>query len=179
MKISIECKNIIDELCKKIGKYGCGEQCYLAHRGNDNYFYSYFIPNELNNAEDFKKFEECDVFECSLFQALVIFVSQDSFMWRTHAAYTLKACRCLKNMPQSTFAKELGVLQNNYAKWESGERTPKIDLWIKVSKLCNIPLSNLVELLPQWVFLTELPDTQEEADEIAKSFERTTINRLQ
>lgn len=48
-----------------------------------------------------------------------------------------------KGFTQSHIAKEIGVTQQTYSKWETGKSKPTIDKIPKISKVLEIPITSL------------------------------------
>ena len=59
-------------------------------------------------------------------------------------AQQIKKYRELAGLSQDQFAKELYVTRQAVSKWESGETIPDLDKLIKMAKIFNISLDNLV-----------------------------------
>ena len=56
----------------------------------------------------------------------------------------LKRLRKIHQYTQENVAEKINVSRQSIAKWENGESTPDIDTLIKLSKLYNVTLDNLV-----------------------------------
>ena len=56
----------------------------------------------------------------------------------------LKRLRKIYQYTQENIAEKINVSRQSIAKWENGESTPDIDTLIKLSKLYNVTLDNLV-----------------------------------
>lgn len=56
----------------------------------------------------------------------------------------LKRLRKIHQYTQENVAEKINVSRQSIAKWENGESTPDIDSLVKLSKLYNVSLDNLV-----------------------------------
>ena len=56
----------------------------------------------------------------------------------------LKRLRKMHQYTQENIAEKINVSRQSIAKWENGESTPDIDTLIKLSKLYNVTLDNLI-----------------------------------
>ena len=56
----------------------------------------------------------------------------------------LKRLRKIHQYTQENIAEKINVSRQSIAKWESGESTPDVESLIKLSKLYNVSLDNLV-----------------------------------
>lgn len=61
-------------------------------------------------------------------------------------AERLKELRIEKNLKQSDLAKQISVTQPAIAKWETGERSPSIDILIVLAKFFGCTIDYLVGL---------------------------------
>ncbi len=59
-------------------------------------------------------------------------------------ALRLKELRENINLSQNTLSQELGVSQGTVGMWETGERTPKLDVLNKIAKYFNVSIDYLV-----------------------------------
>ena len=55
----------------------------------------------------------------------------------------LQIFRKKKGFTQSQIAREIGVTQQTYSKWETGKSNPTIDKIQKISKVLEIPITSL------------------------------------
>lgn len=60
----------------------------------------------------------------------------------------LKELRIKSGLSQTQLAKQLGVSQQSYARWESGKYTPTLDTIQKVSNYFNISIEELISDKP-------------------------------
>ncbi len=60
-------------------------------------------------------------------------------------AKNLKYLRKKKNIDQQTMAKDLGIAQSTLSCWESGIRTPDLDMIVKINKYLNIGANFITE----------------------------------
>jgi transcriptional regulator with XRE-family HTH domain len=62
-----------------------------------------------------------------------------------YASKQLKKLRTRKNLTQGELAEELGVTQQQIARYENGKRNFKQDFLIKLSEYFNVPISNFFD----------------------------------
>ena len=141
MKLSYECKNIIEELLEEIDIYGLDEKCVVIKEKGKEYFTDYLLNSEFN---EFKIGENEEFYYTTLFNALVIFIEENSVIDRGKIAYKLLAARNIAGLTQKQVADQMGIEYKNYAKWETGERKPKIDNLKKIAEICNIDITYLI-----------------------------------
>lgn len=140
-KISTPCVDVINELLEDIVLYSPDELCYLIKEKNKPFYSDYMLKSEFTN-NDISDNEEVE--EIKLINALFIFVEQNSILPRSPMAYKLLAIRNIAGLSQSKVAEQLGVDPKNYAKWETGERNPKLDTLIKIAQICKIDIKYLL-----------------------------------
>ena len=56
----------------------------------------------------------------------------------------LKALRENSKISQAVLAKELGVAQGTVGNWESGSRTPDLDMLVKIAKYFDVTVDHLL-----------------------------------
>ena len=138
VKSSYECKKIINELLEEIYLYkDLSIKCWLFKPRNRWFFTDYLFVSELKPEDKLTYIDE-EHMEVSLFQALVIFIEQNSILDRGETAYKLIAVRNIAGLSQSQLAEKLNIDVRNYAKWETGERIPKIESLKKIFNACGV-----------------------------------------
>ena len=138
MKISYECEKLINLIVIDIYAQGYKEKCYLIKNKNEDFYSDYILPNKKIDNED------VEFKETSLFEALAIFISQNSLINRGETAYKLIAARNIAGLKQNEIAEKMNIDVKNYSKWETGYRRPKIDNLKKIAEICNIDITYLI-----------------------------------
>lgn len=64
---------------------------------------------------------------------------------QTRFSENLKSIRKTKNLSQESLADLMGIQRAQVWRWESGKGNPRLDTLIKLSKILNVNVSELVE----------------------------------
>lgn len=132
--------NIINELLEETDLYPLDEQVVVFFK--DNSPVDYLLLSEFNQKQDTFIDEKREVM--NLFEALTTFVKENTSIERTLLACKILVCRNIANLTQEELAQKIGFERKNYSKYETGERTPKLENLKKISSACNIDLKYLI-----------------------------------
>lgn len=141
-----KCVDLINELLEDCDDFGCDEPCVLFQMKGEWFFYDYLLKRDLDNNLEEANVNNPDenVLFTNIFTALSIFIEQNSKFERGKIAYKLITARNIAELTQEELAHKLGIDAKNYAKWETGERTPKLENILKIADACNIDLKYFI-----------------------------------
>lgn len=137
LKNSYECTNIINKILKDISLYkDLDKKCLILKPKDASFFTNYLLAESEIKSK--LTYVDKEYKEVTLFQALVIFTKQNSILERGEIAYKLIAVRNIGGLSQGKLAKKLNIDIRNYSKWETGERSPKIESLQKIFQACDV-----------------------------------------
>ena len=71
-------------------------------------------------------------------------IEMDKEFTKTRFSENLKSIRKTKNLSQESLAELMGIQRAQVWRWESGNGNPRLDTLIKLSKILNVQVTDLV-----------------------------------